>query len=405
MRAALINKLLATAARLRALPADESGNVIIYVTISVAVMLGFVGLALDGSRAMITHSEAQAAADAAALAGASQLDQQSGACDRAKAEAGVVANQQRFAQGGLANVSLASSACLSGLPSSDSASTSGLTTTNDAASLYIQVTTQQLTHQNTFLNAESSTTTATVQRTAVAGFRRSLCSASPVIMVCNTLSWSPGVAYDAWIADAQHKGWLSACNSANCVQDTLASEQPAFCVVDNSVQPVPGNKTQKAADGINERFGIGSTSTQRSDLDVISFPHDNAAGTLGWNCNAYWAANHASDGLAQPAACTASTTNLTRYAVYQMERANNGAKIPAAGRPAAGTPTSPDERRLAYIAIYDCSNPTVPQGFLKVFLLEPATGSSSKTEYVEVLGLATSKTDPTAIHEEVQLYR
>ena len=47
----------------------------------------------------------------------------------------------------------------------------------------------------------------------------------------------------------------------------------------------------------------------------------------------------------------------------------------------------------------------MPEGYLKAFMIEPAIGKSSKTQFVEALGLATSKTDPTAIHEEVQLYR
>ncbi len=121
---------------------DERGNVIIYVSVSIATLMGMIGLALDGGRAMITHSEAQSAADAAALAGASQLDSLSGACARAKTEAVAVANQQRFAVNGPANVTIASGSpvCLSSLPATDSADASGYATTSDTAP-YIQVTT------------------------------------------------------------------------------------------------------------------------------------------------------------------------------------------------------------------------------------------------------------------------
>jgi Flp pilus assembly protein TadG len=403
MRAALLAKLFATTAALRRLRVDENGNVIIYVSLSAAVLLGMVGLALDGGRAMITHSEAQAAADAAALAGASQLDQQTGACSRAQAEAAVVTNQQRFAQSGAGPITIASggAVCLNGLPGSDTAGTSGYATTDDVSSQYIQVTTQQLTHQNTLLNAAaSSNPTATIQRTAVAGFRRSLCAASPVIMACDTDTFTPGAAYDAWIAYGSTKGWLSACgNSAPCVQDTLGATQPSFCVSDNSMQPVPGNKTTKAADGINTRFGQGSTAAYPSDLDIVSYPHDLSAGQAGWDCLTYWNANH--PGVAQPAGCT-NTATITRYSIYQWERANG---IPAAGTPAAGTTTATAERRLAYIAVFNCAGSTAPEGFLKTFMIEPAQGSSNKTGFVEILGWATSRTDPAAVHEEVQLYR
>jgi Flp pilus assembly protein TadG len=406
MRRGLSSRLHAAITRLRGLRADEGGNVIVYVSLTAALLMGVVGLALDGSRFMITHSEAQAAADAAALAGASQLDMQSGACNRGKAEAAAVVNNQRFATSGPAQVTIAagSPVCLNNLPPSDSTAIPGsMVTTSDTAAAYIQVTTQQLTHQNTLLDAVSSNGTATVQRTAVAGFRRSLCAAAPVMMTCDSLTWTTGVAYDAWIAIAQNKGWVSNCgSSAPCVQTTLASEQPSFCIKDDSIQPVGGNKTQKAQDGINERFGQGSTSTERSDTNIMSYPHDITAGALGWDCKTYWTTNHPGETAPSGCSMTGPTTTLTRYAVYQLERANND--IPAAGRPSTPNTTTA-ERRLAYIAIFDCNGGTVPEGFLKTFMLEPATGKNQKTQYVEVLGLATSKTDPTAVHEDVQLYR
>ncbi|CAN7382554.1 pilus assembly protein TadG-related protein [Phenylobacterium sp. LjRoot225] len=407
MRAAIFSKLLATAARIQKLRADERGNVMIYVTLTGTVLLGMIGLALDGSRAMITHSEAQAAADAAALAGASQLDGQTGACARAKAEAGVVANQQRFAQGGKANVTIAagSPVCLNGLPASDSTATSGFVTTSDPDSRYVQVTTQQLTHQNTLLGAVSSDNTALIQRTATAGFRRSLCAPAPVMTICSTDTWTPGVAFDAWGNGGPNKGFVClGCNSANDVEATLAASTPPFCVTD-STDPAPGNKTGKAPDGINTRLGIASTTARPSDLDIVDFiPYSNdlSAGT-GWNCDAYWTANHASDGFAKPAGCTSTATTLTRYDVYKSERA--AGKIPAPGP--AGKTTA-EERRLIYLAIINncpTTAPGAPAGYIKAFLLGPATGDSAKHVYVEPIGLVTSKTDPSVIHEEVQLYR
>jgi hypothetical protein len=366
---------------------------------------------------MITHSEAQAAADAAALAGASQLDGQGpvgaglGACARAQAEAAAVTNQQSFAAGGGGAITIASGSpiCLSGLPSSDASSTSSFATTSDAASQYIQVTTQQLTHQNTFLAAEATNNTAIIQRTAVAGFRRSLCAAAPVLMACDTLNWTAGVAFDAWNnANTSLKGWLSAngCNDANCVHDELAQLQPAFCVSDNTLQPATGNKTTKASNGYNTRFGQGSTTDEPSDLDIMSYPHDNVAGTLGWDCLTYWTTYHASDALTgqKPAGCTGNATTVTRYSVYQLERATTNG-IPAAGIPPAGTPTTTAERRLVYLAVFNCSGGSAPEAFVKAFMIEPSQGTSSKTAFVEPLGLSTSKTDPTAVHEEVQLYR
>jgi Flp pilus assembly protein TadG len=410
MRRVLFARLLTAIAGLRRLRADESGNVIIYVSIAAAAILGMAGLALDGSRAMITHSEAQAAADAAALAGASQLDGQAGACDRAKAEAAAVANQQRFATGGPAAVTIASGSprCLTNLPASDgTAIDASLVTTSDAAAKYVQVITQQLTHANTLLNAVSSQTSVTIQRSAVAGFNRSLCAAAPVMMICTTDTWTAGVAFDAWGNGAANKGFVClGCNSANDVANTLASPTPPFCVSDRA-DPAPGNKTGKAPDGINTRLGIGSTVAQPSDLDVVNFlPYSNEiqpAPGVGWNCADYWSANHASDGFAKPAACSNNTTALTRYAVYQAERA--AGKIPAPGPSGV---TTAAERRLLYLAIIDncpTTAPDAPVGYIKAFILGPATGASAKHVYVEPLGLVTSKTDPNVLHEQVQLYR
>ncbi|WP_395670240.1 pilus assembly protein TadG-related protein [Phenylobacterium sp.] len=400
------------ARRLRELGADQRGNVIVYVSLTTATLMGLIGLALDGSRAMVTHAEAQAAADAAARAGASQLDRLSGACARAKAQATSVTNRQRFAQGGSAPVTIAagSPVCLNGLPASDAAATTAYATTTDSESAYIQVTTQQVVHQNTFLAALTAQNTVTIQRSAVAGFRQALCANSPVMMACSTIVWTPGVAFDAWSSYGGNKGFLSTCgNSAGCVADTLAATQPSFCVSDG-MDPAPGNKTNKAQEGVNVRFGLGTKNDPPADIDVIDFSNYSSevpgapnAGASGWNCEAYWTARHAADGLPKPAGCTTTAgPPTTRYAVYQAERA--AGKIPVAGKPPAGIPTTPEERRLLYLAIYNC-DANKPVSYLKTFMIGPAKGTSTKTLYVEPVALVTSKTDPTVVHEEVQLYR
>jgi hypothetical protein len=398
-------------ARLARLRADESGNTLIYVTLSASVILGMIGLALDGSRAMITHSEAQGAADAAALAAASQLDGQSGACDRAKAEAAAVTNRQRFAQGGGGDITIAAGSprLLSGLPASDSGSVEDMVLPDDAscdpAGRYVEVRTQQLTHQNTLLSALTSQNTTLIQRTATAGFRRSLCAAGPVLMACSPFNWQPGVAYDAWTNDGSNKGFITKCgNSANCVEDTLAAATPQFCTEENEDDPAPGNNTNKARDGINTRFGQGSKNDPPSDTDVVDFkPYSNdiPGGTGGWRCADYWAAYHASDGLAKPAGCTNGTSSVTRYSVYQAERAAN--KIPT--KPPNNIPTTTEERRLLYIALVNCANGNLGGAYVKAFMLTPAVAGGAKNIWVEPIGLITSKTDPTVLHEEVQLYR
>ena len=59
---------------LRRLRHDENGSVFVFVTLTIFVMMGMVGLALDGARYFSLNSELQDLADAAALAGAGELD-------------------------------------------------------------------------------------------------------------------------------------------------------------------------------------------------------------------------------------------------------------------------------------------------------------------------------------------
>jgi Flp pilus assembly protein TadG len=58
---------------LRRLRHDENGSVFVFVTLTIFVMMGMVGLALDGARYFSLNSELQDLADAAALAGAREL--------------------------------------------------------------------------------------------------------------------------------------------------------------------------------------------------------------------------------------------------------------------------------------------------------------------------------------------
>jgi Flp pilus assembly protein TadG len=71
------------ATRLRQFAKDRRGAVIIYVTLGLTVFLGFSALAIDGSYLYLMSNRAQSAADAAALAAASQLPDEELATDAA----------------------------------------------------------------------------------------------------------------------------------------------------------------------------------------------------------------------------------------------------------------------------------------------------------------------------------
>lgn len=164
----------------------ESGAVAAYVAILMAVLVAFVGLAVDFGRLYTTHSQAQAAADAAALAAATQLDGTPGAIQRATIAAmtsPLVNNNQDFAEGD-AIVQIAQLRFLKSLPASDDDPiTNAYVTTKDEDAHYVEATTETLTQFNAFLAAIGSGSSNTLA-VAVAGNNILTCKVPP-LMICN----------------------------------------------------------------------------------------------------------------------------------------------------------------------------------------------------------------------------
>lgn len=165
---------------------DESGAVAAYVVILLAVLVGFVGLAVDVGRLYTTHSQAQAAADAAALAAATQLDGKADAIERATIAAmttPLVNNNQDFAQGD-ATVQIVRLRFLHSLPAHDDLPiTDAHVTTNPAEAAYVEATTETLTQLNAFLAAVGAGSSDTLAA-AVAGNTTKTCKVPP-LMICN----------------------------------------------------------------------------------------------------------------------------------------------------------------------------------------------------------------------------
>ena len=68
----------------RAFASDSKGAVAVMIAIVIALLLGFVGLTVDLSRSFVDNTEHKFHADAAALAGASQLDGEPDAIPRSR---------------------------------------------------------------------------------------------------------------------------------------------------------------------------------------------------------------------------------------------------------------------------------------------------------------------------------
>jgi Flp pilus assembly protein TadG len=422
---------------------DRSGAVAVYVALTAAVTFGVIGLAVDATRAVIVRSEAQSAADAAALAAASQLDGRPDAIARANAAlANFVANDQRFASTGAGPVAIAAVRYLSGLPSSDDLPITDTFVATDATQArFVEVTTSPLNHQNTFLRAVGATDGVDIARSAVAGCHQMICRTLPM-MICNPAeidgSGEP-FNIDVWRGrqvillhqGGQNSSWAPGnfgylqvtAPGTNALRDALASVDGANECYGPTVTTEPGAKLGARA-ALNVRFGIyanpGFGGGARNDpefapdVNVRAMPRDlvfsGPGGRFGnghWDCLSYWNDNFAASGVARPGACVADTSGYTRYDMYQFEIANGLAQ--AAPQNAANAIA---DRRIIYVAVVNCveeglsGRQTVGSiNFIRIFLTEPVnepTGVEIVGEIVDVVELGV---DDAILHDIVQLYR
>ncbi len=422
---------------------DQSGGVAIYVALIIAATFGIIGLAIDASRVMIVRSEAQAAADAAALAAASQLDGTPTAITRANgALASFVTNMQRLASDGFGPVSISQVRFLSALPGDDASPiTASFVTTNPLEARFVEVTTAPLTHLNTFLLAVGASPSALVQTRAVAGCHQMVCRTLPM-MICNPAEAAgSGVPFDVNVWQGRqvrllHQGGPNSTwapgnfgylqisePGANALRDALAAVGGTNTCYGTAVTTEPGAKNG-SRNALNVRFGIyenpgfgggASNSPQFApDVNVRAMPRDLAFSGPGarfgnghWNCLNYWNANFAGSGVARPAACVADTSGFTRYEMYQFE-IDNGLDLQA---PANAANELPD-RRIIYVAVVNC----VEQGlsgrqtvdsitFLRIFLTEPVSEPSGVEIHGEIVDVVQLGADDAVLHDIVQLYR
>lgn len=422
---------------------ERRGSVTVYVALTIAVTFGIIGLALDGSRAMIVKSEAQAAADAAALAAASQLDGTSTAITRANAAlASFVTNMQRMASEADGPVTIAQVRYLSGLPADDASPiAASFVTTDPLRARFVEVTTTPLTHLNTFLLAVGASPSAMVAARSVAGCHQMVCRTLPM-MICNPAeAASTGAPFDietwrgrqvrllhqggpnsAWAPG--NFGYLQVAEpGANALRDALAAVGGTNTCYGADVTSEPGAKNG-ARNALNVRFGIyqnpGFGGSARNDpqfapdVNVRSMPRDLAFsgpnarfGNGRWNCLAYWNANFAASGVARPAACVSDTSGFTRYDMYQFE-IDNGLEQQSPVNAANELP----DRRIIYVAVVNCleqglsGRQTVDSiTFLRIFLTEPVSEPSGVEIIGEIVDVVRLGADDAVLHDIVQLYR
>jgi hypothetical protein len=266
---------------------DQSGAVATLTGVALIALVGIGGLAYDVSRALALRAELESAVDAAALAGASQLDGTPGAMGRAQSAAmgSLVSNREALADAFEANVAIvpADIAFLS-------AREPDVVATTDASASFIRI---DLTPRSLGLVFGVLTDASGFNATAhaVAGYGTAICKVPP-LLICNPTEGGGNLTFDgnAHIGKALlltpqpggnnpwppgNYGFLSVGAGANAIKDAMGRNTPLTECFGTTVQPQPGN-IASADDWINVRFDIYRSSTSGLSNDPNYVPAMNA---------------------------------------------------------------------------------------------------------------------------------
>jgi hypothetical protein len=259
---------------MRSIWSDTTGFMVPYVAVMLPAVVGFSMLAVDASRYMSLQTQMQAAADNLALAGARELNKQSGAQSRAES---AMANAYGATKSGNTIFGMGSSptstytySFYSSLPAA-SAGIGGTAATGDGDSKYVSVSVDAQTVPTifpaSFLNAVT-VNSFSAGASAVAGNQGiSVCGVAP-IFICNPYEATDGSMTDAQATAALytayatpsilqrqfklnrtntspgHFGWLQTedgCNNSSCMRTHIASQTGA-CYESFGVTLATGNK-------------------------------------------------------------------------------------------------------------------------------------------------------------------
>ena len=265
---------------------NENGAVASTVALSLFGLIAVGGLAIDYSRMAALDTELQQAADQAALAAVTQLDQKDTSCTRAVAAARLlITNQTKFGNDGgglnvaIANQTTTTTNCGTGpivFYSAYTSNSSNAPTTDPLAAKFVSVTvaTRQAVYALTPIMALYNS--GNLSGTAVAGLASAICKVPPV-MLCNpdepvgtpnedlVFNAVKGLGLLLFSGNATlpgNFGWLDTSidtggsGGANALKGALAyNTPPGDCLNGDSVTTKTG-LTKSALDSINPRFDI-----------------------------------------------------------------------------------------------------------------------------------------------------
>jgi Putative Flp pilus-assembly TadE/G-like len=275
---------------LRAFLADTHGVTWLYISVASAALFGFAALVIDFTRVEVTHTQARAAAEAAALAGASQLDGNLDSITRATNAAQTTPLVQNTQTLGTSpgNITITGIRFLSGIPAGDptlprspSALDSFVLSLADPdaplEARFIEVTTQQVTVNNSFIQILGGGGTAVTISEAVAGFTQVLCRRSP-LAICNPVE-NPASPYGTPAPPFNIADWkgrqilikgagpgadwvpgdfalvdVDGLQSTPAIWEALAESEPDVCI--NARIDLKPGQVQGARNALNTRFGM-----------------------------------------------------------------------------------------------------------------------------------------------------
>jgi Flp pilus assembly protein TadG len=270
---------------------DQRGSITIYTALFLAAGISAGTIAVDVGRVSVLKSEMQNRADAAALAGAVQLDGRDGAIARATDVAVNAATDWSALPSDGGNLDVLTVSFYSAIEPEFVAAANDA----DAAFIEVALAPKQITMLfQPVLNALSgdvSSTTASLSASAIAKIDPFICHAPP-LMMCDLsefdASWDLTLPENAGrqvrLKEAQNAGAPLApgnfgllslpdgSSGASAIEGALAAVEPEDCY-SLDVTTATGSKTEKVANGMNARFDVGSGWPFPAP-NVINFPRD-----------------------------------------------------------------------------------------------------------------------------------
>ena len=284
---------------------DENATVLVQFSVYLIAIMGMIGLATDGARFILLNSSLQDLADAAALAGAADLDGTSGARTRATNDAQAMANQNParwYDVGGSTTISVAFYSAIS--------TTGDTAATGDQDANIIKVTTDSGWQvAPTFLRAVGAISNNSTQASAWAQAATGSCKPLQLLL-CNPQESASGsttgdpstefTGLPGYMYHLKLKGGTGGYSpgdfnlldppgtnnpSAQALEQYLYQVNLGACSTDGS-SPAPGQKTNPIANGINVRFDqpAGSSGDASTSAPII-IDGLSPTGGGGNNCN------------------------------------------------------------------------------------------------------------------------